>query len=342
VLKQVVPEATVQAARRKAEAFIAEDVARRKRASEVWAFGNLPEGQRTNWADCREPELRAVFTGEENASAVKQMLGTVNFESHKGVGSVTFAPRFQAWKSHPPGANRPEASHVPCILDNIRKGHLKKIPAYNLGSSAVKGLPEWSQKFLQDSAKIGATFAPCLKGGGNWHIDGWDCNSIAGFDLIWGTYLTPLPEGNMGNLIVYPGTHYSIAEILKKKGAKKSFWYDAQKGGSATDQKDLPSLAKKGIADGLPYEVLGEPGDVVMMHPWLAHGVGMNVTESPRLAVYVRVHANDHWFRRMNLMKKSSTANDLAAKTWTGDMFHLTPGVLLGESVSDTGAGGFA
>ena len=90
------------------------------------------------------------------------------------------------------------------------------------------------------------------------------------------------------------------------------------------------------------YEVLGEPGDVVMMHPWLAHGVGMNVTESPRLAVYVRVHANDHWFRRMNLMKKSSTANDLAAKTWTGDMFHLTPGVLLGESVSDTGAGGFA
>ena len=99
-------------------------------------------------------------------------------QSHKGVGSVTFAPRFQAWKSHPPGANRPEASHVPCILDNIRKGHLKKIPAYNLGSSAVKGLPEWSQKFLQDSAKIGATFAPCLKGGGNWHIDGWDCNSI--------------------------------------------------------------------------------------------------------------------------------------------------------------------
>lgn len=58
MLKQVVPEATVQAARRKAEAFIAEDVARRKRASEVWAFGNLPEGQRTNWADCREPELR--------------------------------------------------------------------------------------------------------------------------------------------------------------------------------------------------------------------------------------------------------------------------------------------
>ena len=33
--------------------------------------------------------------------------------------------------------------------------------------------------------------------------------------------------------------------------------------------------------------MLGEPGDVVMMHPWLAHGIGMNTTESPRLAVYV-------------------------------------------------------
>lgn len=91
----------------------------------------------------------------------------------------------------------------------------------------------------------------------------------------------------MGNLIVYPGTHYSIAKILKKTGAKKSFWFDARKGESSPDQKQLPSLAKKGIADGEPYEVLGEPGDVVMMHPWLAHGIGLNTTESPRLAVYV-------------------------------------------------------
>ena len=57
----------------------------------------------------------------------------------------------------------------------------------------------------------------------------------------------------MGNLIVYPGTHYSIAEILKKTGAKKSFWFDARKGQSTPDQKNLPSLAKKGIADGEPY-----------------------------------------------------------------------------------------
>jgi hypothetical protein len=330
----------VQAARKKAEEFIAEDVATRERASEVWAFGDLPEGSRSNWADCRVPELREVFKGDENTSAVQQMLGSVNFESHKGVGSVTFAPRFQGWKSHPPGVDRPEAGHVPHLLDAINKGYIKTKPAYDLGSSVVKGLPNWSQQFLQDSARIGAAFAPCKRQDGNWHIDGWDCYGIAQFDMIWGTFLTPLPQGNMGNLIVYPGSHYTIADILKKTGAKKSFWFDARKGEPSPDQKMLPSMAKKGISDGEPYEVLGEPGDVVMMHPWLAHGIGMNVGESPRLAVYVRVSADGHHKRR-NLMKKSSKADDLAAKTWTGDMFHLTPGVLLGESVSDEG-GGFA
>ena len=56
---------------------------------------------------------------------------------------------------------------------------------------------------------------------------------------------------------------------------------------------------------------------------------------------YTRLHALDHGAKR-NKMKRKHGADDLAAKTWTGDMFHLTPGVMLGETLSDSGAGGIA
>ena len=326
VLKGVVPQETVKCAREKAEAMIREDIDERRKKDRVWAFGGLPEGSRSTWANCMAPELRAVFTGSVNTRLCEQMVGGYTFEHHKGVGSVTFAPRFQAWRGNPPGEDFPEAPHVAGITKAIRAGHLRATPRYALGSLSeeFKELPKWSREFLKAADALGASFAPCTDG--NWHIDGWDCNSIAGFNLIWGTFLTPLPAGHLGNLIVYPGacvqsvlqpmfshyqpcsnlcsnlgslivypgTHHAIAEILHHTGAKKSFWFDAKKGQKAPDQKALPSLARKGLADGKPYEVLCQPGDVAIMHPWLAHGIGMNTSESPRLAVYVRLHANDH------------------------------------------------
>lgn len=49
----------------------------------------------------------------------------------------------------------------------------------------------------------------------NWHIDGLDYNGTMQFNVLWGSYINSLPKGNMGNLIVYPGTHHVIAKMMK-------------------------------------------------------------------------------------------------------------------------------
>ena len=61
----------------------------------------------------------------------------------------------------------------------------------------------------------------------NWHIDGHNCNSVSTFNILWGVFINPLKEGGMGNLIVYPGTHHIIANVLKTEGP--IFCYDGAK-----------------------------------------------------------------------------------------------------------------
>lgn len=148
--------------------------------------------------------------------------------------------------------------------------------------------------------------------------------TIAGFDLIWGTFLSPLKRGNLGNLIVYPGSHYCISKLLHMKGARDSVWYDSKKG--ELPLPTLPSLCSAGVADGRPYEVLVKEGDVILMHPFLAHGVGTNVSLDPRLAVYCRLQSSQH---AENRRKMHEGGDLLAARTWTGDIFSLQPGMSL-------------
>ena len=148
-----------------------------------------------------------------------------------------------------------------------------------------------------------------------------DVPSIAWFSMIWGCSLTPLPKGNMGNLIVYPGTHYVIANILRDVGAGNSVWSNNKKG---EKQRPLPSLNCPGVTDGRPYFLISEPGDVVIAHPFMAYGIGLNITDNPRLAVYCRLHSNNHLKYRKSM---HNGGDEMAAGTWTGDLFNLLPGL---------------
>jgi hypothetical protein len=66
----------------------------------------------------------------------------------------------------------------------------------------------------------------------------------------------------------------------------------------------------------------------VARRPVLAHGIGMNTCEAPRLAVYCRLSGNSHPKNRKKIKRKPD-ADDLARMVWTGDMFHLTPGAII-------------
>ena len=56
--------------------------------------------------------------------------------------------------------------------------------------------------------------------------------------------------------------------------------------------KPLVDLRCDNITDGEYYALTAEAGDVVIAHPWLAHGIGVNMSNQIRLAVYCRRSSN--------------------------------------------------
>ena len=84
--------------------------------------------------------------------------------------------------------------------------------------------------------------------------------------MLWGSYITNLPKGNMGNFLLYPGTHHVIAHILRTKG--QTYYLNNL---SNKNESVLHLLKKEGIVDGEPYSLLVESGDILIAHPWLAH-----------------------------------------------------------------------
>jgi hypothetical protein len=318
VIRKVIQPETIASAKKAANAPLEKDAQNdtslESNTKSLKVFANLPEGFRPEWANCQDQDLRSLFSDERNMSLCHGLVGDFDFDAHNTVGSYSFAPRFRAWDLHPPQSTQSKKS-LSHALRTV-------CPSY---SYDLNDLPSdfdtWSKQFLLSAQGLGMKFSPCEFE--NWHVDGWDVMNIAGFDLIWGTFLSPLQRGNLGNLIVYPGSHYCISQFLREKGARNSVWYDSRK--DEQPLASLPSLYSAGVADGRPYEVLAKEGDVILMHPFLAHGVGTNVSLTPRLAVYCRLQAKTHAeYRR----KMHTTGGDLlGARTWTGDIFSLQPGL---------------
>ena len=196
----------------------------------------------------------------------KKIVGDFEFKHHDGPGYYTFAPRFHQWQTNPSAAEKEKEGSLtePYDVNNL-----------------PKDMSEWSKEFLRNCAKLGVKMAPTIHE--NWHIDGLDYNKTATFAALWGSYINPLPKGNMGNLLIRPGTHHVLADIHKKRG--QCFQYDGKK----EKPKPLPELKRENIADGRYYAVCVEAGDIIIAHPWLAHGIGVNMSKDIRLAVYCRM-----------------------------------------------------
>ena len=271
------------------------------------AFGSLPEGSRSTWGRCEEPRLMSYFDFEKNKKICSDIIGPFEFKHHyPGPGYYTFAPRFYSWHQNPKVAEKDSQ------VDLIQPFDLNNLP---------KGMSEWSCEFLRNAAELGIRFAPCKQP--NWHIDGIDYNSVATFAILWGSYLNSLPKGNMGNLSIKPGTHHVIADMLNKQG--KTFHYDGKK----QKAKPLPELAREGIADGKSYELLVEEGDILLAHPWLAHGIGKNMSKQIRLAVYCRL-ANNQFYTIQRPKMANQKLNDFSKglpepNKWKGDYWENVP-----------------
>ena len=324
VIKGLIDKERIEKARNACIRLIQED--REKPRIPTNAFSILPEGMRDKWADCRDPDIRDAFKDPKNIAVCRHLIGDFNFENHKGLGAVTFAPRFKWFSTFPS-----DSTYFKPLFGDFFK-NMVLISPYDTKNFPPKD-NAWKREMILAASDIGIQLAPHHDSDANnehhWHVDGMEHYGLAHFNLIWGAFLSDLPMGNMGNLIVFPGSHHVIHERLRDKGArhrspdgKEYLWHCRLLGESPSARKF--SLERPGVCDGRSVELIAEAGDVVLMHPFLAHGVGLNVTDNPRLAFYARLSANEH---RKHRERMKNRGDELGPGTWVGDIFNLMPGV---------------
>jgi len=113
----------------------------------------------------------------------------------------------------------------------------------------------------------------------SWHIDGME--KVFGgenhpFTLLLGIALSDQTKPDCGNLRVYPGSHIKMQEPYKRAIAVQS------------------PLDMKAVDVGEPVQVLLAPGDIILAHQMLAHGVGINQSPNIRYQIYFRLAHKEH------------------------------------------------
>ncbi len=151
---------------------------------------------------------------------------------------------------------------------------------------------------------------PLLEGGSNrsraiWHTDFpyfLPAERVVGA-LVF-SFVSEVPKGTGGTLVI-AGSHKVIGRFIgakphlrkvKMKVARKALmnsdpWLKALRTGSAEDWDGRFMATEHAIAD-LPVRVVeltGEPGDVVIGHPWLLHTPAPNHGDRPRFMRVQRI-----------------------------------------------------
>jgi hypothetical protein len=86
----------------------------------------------------------------------------------------------------------------------------------------------------------------------------------------------------------WPG---SSKEVRKKLGARVP-WLRELSSLRAGEDREARFMAEPTLYDGVPLQVVelcGEPGDVILMHPWTLHAPAQNCGDRPRLVISERV-----------------------------------------------------
>jgi hypothetical protein len=109
-------------------------------------------------------------------------------------------------------------------------------------------------------------------------LNGVTKGTLSSFTALVGVFLTPLERENAGNFSVWPGSHLKMQEYFRAHG--------------------LDLLLNEGKAPrldyGQPLQLLAQPGDAVIAHYQLMHGIAQNRVHFPRYTVFFRIKHPDH------------------------------------------------
>jgi Phytanoyl-CoA dioxygenase (PhyH) len=141
----------------------------------------------------------------------------------------------------------------------------------------------------------------------DWHTDGlFQCKEHP-FSVLLGVCLSDVSIDFAGNLLVWPGTHkllhkakighqgqidvLKLQESLNESPFKSNDTIESQYLDVYESDKDRKSPLKQTLPSlGPPYQVHLKSGDIVMLHPDLAHSGGPNTqSKEIRKMVYFRL-----------------------------------------------------
>jgi Phytanoyl-CoA dioxygenase (PhyH) len=115
--------------------------------------------------------------------------------------------------------------------------------------------------------------------GKHFHIDGGRGPSLAVFNLLFGLALTPVESDSAGGLHVLPGSHERFAAAFRRQRADSPVHWGEVK------MNTLRELLATGAPMVVPHL---QPGDLVVAHGFLVHGVSANTTARRRDMLYQR------------------------------------------------------
>ena len=105
--------------------------------------------------------------------------------------------------------------------------------------------------------------------------------TISNFTALVGVVLSDIPDADMGNLTVWPGSHLQYEQYFRDRGPEALL----------NGMPDVP------LSD--PVQLTGQPGDAVLCHYQLGHGIAGNSSPDIRYAIYFRLkhveHDAVHW-----------------------------------------------
>jgi hypothetical protein len=126
----------------------------------------------------------------------------------------------------------------------------------------------------------------------SFHLDGLpnEHNGVPGLfreTALLGVYLSRTEQPEMGNLVVWPGSHRLMAEHLRRNELARR-WESV---GPDRARRLIALVRDAELGPGT--QLLLEPGDAVLAHGALAHGIASNLSLHVRYAVYFRLYHRD-------------------------------------------------
>ena len=129
--------------------------------------------------------------------------------------------------------------------------------------------------------------------------------SAYAFEAVWGEATLALVAPRAGGTLVACGTHRLIDALRRREGASFAGhsadirrllraevpWLRALWSLREGEDRSARFLAPT-LHEGVPLrvaELVGEPGDVHVMHPWLLHAPAANCGDAPRLVLTERI-----------------------------------------------------